>query len=51
MICARCGKQIDGEPLEVVVETGSGVSGTVYICPTPRPPSRQQRYPQATLIP
>lgn len=45
MICARCDEQIKGEPLKVAVETGSGVSSTIYICPTPCPPSRQQRYP------
>ncbi|WP_018547451.1 hypothetical protein [Streptomyces sp. LaPpAH-108] len=35
MICSRCGALIQGTPLAVCVETGSAVSATIYICPTP----------------
>ncbi|MEV7159119.1 MULTISPECIES: hypothetical protein [Streptomyces] len=45
MICARCDKQIEGEPEPVVIETGSSVSATIYICPVPCRPARQQTYP------
>ncbi|CAK7286736.1 conserved hypothetical protein [Streptomyces misionensis JCM 4497] len=43
MICARCDKQIEGEPLPIAVETGSGVSATIYICRTPCRSAPQQR--------
>ncbi|MEV7154930.1 hypothetical protein AB0N77_09925 [Streptomyces misionensis] len=45
MICDRCDKQIEGEPLPVIIETGSSVSPTIYICPTPCRPAPQQKYP------
>ncbi|WP_018547458.1 hypothetical protein [Streptomyces sp. LaPpAH-108] len=33
MICHRCQNIIEGEPQTVSVETGSGVSADIYICP------------------
>ncbi|SEC05378.1 hypothetical protein SAMN04490357_1062 [Streptomyces misionensis] len=45
MICARCNEEIKGKPEPVIIETGSSVSATVYICPIPCRPAPQQTYP------
>ncbi len=46
MMCARCEQPIQGTPETVTVETGSGVSGTVYVCPIPCRPAPRQTYPK-----
>lgn len=45
MICARCDKPIEGESTPVVIESGTGAAGTVYICAAPCRPAPQQTYP------
>jgi hypothetical protein len=45
MICDRCGKTIRGKADTVSVETGSGVSATVSLCPGSCRPEARQRYP------
>ncbi|QTD96218.1 hypothetical protein S1361_02610 [Streptomyces cyanogenus] len=46
MMCARCDQPIQGKPEPVTIETGSGVSGTVHVCPTPCRPTPRQTYPK-----
>lgn len=45
MICARCDQPIEGEPMRVVVESGTSVAGVVYVCPTLCRPVPRQTYP------
>jgi RNase P subunit RPR2 len=46
MICDRCGTIIRGKADQVFIETGSGVSATVLLCPGSCRPEARQRYPQ-----
>lgn len=50
MICDRCGKTIRGKADIVSIETGSGVSAAVSLCPGSCRPEARQRYPEEPLV-
>ena len=50
MMCDRCGKTIRGKADVVSVETGSGVSATLSLCPGSCRPEARQRYPEEPIV-
>lgn len=50
MMCDRCGKTIRGKADIISVETGSGVSATLALCPGSCRPEARQRYPEEPIV-